>query len=299
MSFKLLAAAWTGSLMLSIVFAGCGGKSLQPSGAAGAGGGGGHAGTGGTPHNETSPGTVTLRFTAPPSAYCDATCGSPLQHITIYTLGKEPVTTAFPFCSTMCSNNCQPVGCPAGGACLLTGLAVTSAELQWDGRAYEMSTCNEGHVACQQLTFVPAGTYIARMCATPGMVSTSPDGTPVCTASGSLECVDVSFDLPGKSLVTGSLDGAKACHAMSTSAYDQTCATDADCVNVPEGDYCQGTSCTNCANATVSARAQMQYEADRAMNTLKTVTCPCSADVPPICDHGKCARSAVRRSPSP
>jgi len=148
---------------------------------------------------------VTLRLNVPPSrSFCDQTCGA-AQHITILTLDAQRVPTDVPFSAAMCGD-CQPVASPVGGACLLTGVAVTGAEVRWDGRSYPLSTCGAG-VTCYQPTFVPAGQYVAHMCATPGTLDKPAGQPPVCTATAATECIDVVFDLPGKDVVEGALSG--------------------------------------------------------------------------------------------
>jgi hypothetical protein len=152
---------------------------------------------------------VTLQLKLPASvSYCDQGCGGTSTHITILTVDKQPIATDVPFCSTTCAS-CQPVACPAGGACAVYGAALTGAELQWDGNSYPMATCGAG-VSCYQPTFVPAGQYVAHMCATPGKLATPANGQPVCTATGAQECVDVVFTLPGSGVVEGTLTGGTA-----------------------------------------------------------------------------------------
>ena len=84
-------------------------------------------------------------------------------------------------------------------------MAVTTAELSWDGSIYPTSTCGN-NVSCYQPGFAPAGHYVAKMCATPGTLKTAANGiTSTCTATGPVECVDVPFDFPGASPVVGTL----------------------------------------------------------------------------------------------
>jgi len=216
-SFTLAARACAVSLTLGSAFGACGGVALQPGGAAGsagavdgsagAGGGGGVVTAGHDGGAVTSPGTVTLRFVAPASrSFCDEVCAG-ITHITILDDAGHPVPTEAPFCEAMCAATCQPVGCPLGGACLPLGLSFASGELAWDGSTYPTSTCGAG-VPCYRPTFVPPGRYVAHMCATPGKLASPMGAAPVCTATGAMECVDVPFDLPGKSVVEGTLSGA-------------------------------------------------------------------------------------------
>lgn len=77
--------------------------------------------------------------------------------------------------------------------------------LTWDGLSYTGSTCGNG-MGCYQPGFAPAGHYVARMCATPGNLTTADGGFPTtCGATGLIECVDVPFDFPGASPVVGTL----------------------------------------------------------------------------------------------
>ena len=317
-SLKLVA----GSLMLGIWFGGCGSVPLQKdgtggnSGAAGTGaagsgtggsaaggggaGGSGEAGSGPAGHDGggaggsdegVSPGTVTLRLNLPSStSFCDMSCsGGEQRHITIYDVNKKPVAIDPPSCTVMCSDSCQPLACPVGGACALLGVAVTGVELKWDGSAYPLSTCGAG-ATCYRPTFVPAGTYIAHMCATPGTLTSFTNSQPVCTATGVEACTDVTFTLPGESVVEGTLTGvAQTCGPIHASDYDQSCVENIDCVVVWEGDSCQGQQCT-CPNAAISARSGMQYQADLARKIPTTPSvCSCPAIHAPVCNQGKCA----------
>lgn len=80
-----------------------------------------------------------------------------------------------------------------------------------------------------------------------------------------------------------------ACGTITASDYDQSCASDADCVAEPEGDFCDTNRCTDCANAVVSVKAQAQYEADLASKIAKPIICPCPSGPIPVCDNGTCA----------
>jgi hypothetical protein len=297
-SFKLVRVLRTASLMLARAFGleGCGSVALQPGGTAGTGAGAaGHGGAGeaggGTSGTAGSPGTVTLRLNLPSSTFfCDVSCGGVAPHISIYTVGKQRVPIEIPSCLTMCTDQCQPVSCPVGGACLLTGVAVSGAELKWDGRSYPTSTCGAG-VACYQPTFVPAGQYIARMCATPGVLtSLNPEASSVvCNATGPQECVEVVFNLPSNGVVEGALPDNNSCVPIRAADYDQSCAVDSDCVNEPEGNFCGTVNmCTDCPGAAISVKAQRQYEGDLAKNTPNPVTCPCPLPPSAFCNNGQC-----------
>jgi hypothetical protein len=178
-----------------------------PTGTGGAGGsdaGAGASGADGSRDSAPSPGTVTLRLVLPTTqSFCDEGCGPP-AHIEILTSAGQLVPTIMPSCFTSCSAGCKPVSCPVGGACLPQGLAFTGAQLSWDGSSYPMSTCGAG-TACYAPQFVAPGRYIARMCATPGTLTTPDGGVATCTATGATECIDVPFDFPGQSSVEGTL----------------------------------------------------------------------------------------------
>ncbi len=164
------------------------------------GGGADGGGTGG------SPGSVTLRLVIPSShSFCDQATGCETgAHITILDATGHAVAITAPSCSTFCSAACTPLPCP-GIACIPQGFPVKTSEISWDGSSYRSSTCGGG-TACFQPQVSPAGHYVARMCATPGTITTADGGIPsTCTATGPIECVDVPFDLPGRSPIVGTL----------------------------------------------------------------------------------------------
>ena len=77
--------------------------------------------------------------------------------------------------------------------------------MSWDGSSYATSTCGN-KMTCYQPIIAPAGHYVAKMCATPGNITTVDGGFPTtCTATGPDECIDVPFDFPGPSPVVGTL----------------------------------------------------------------------------------------------
>jgi len=190
-----------------------GGGATAGSGGAGAGGGaGGHGGAGGTGGQAGAGGTggvsdtITLQLVLPArQSFCDQTmgCNGAAPHFTILENG-QPLTIATPPCPTICSATCKSEICPL--LCVAPhGVAVTGPELKWDGTFYKTSTCGQG-TSCYAPGQVPAGKYVARMCATPGTLST-PDGgfVSTCTATGPTACVDVPFEYPGPTPVVGHL----------------------------------------------------------------------------------------------
>jgi hypothetical protein len=153
-----------------------------------------------------SPGKVTLRAVIPTDkTFCDQETGCAANgHIAILNEAGVAVPTGVAWCSTMCSSACTPSPCP-GIACVSQGIAVKTSEFVWDGSAYTWSTCGN-RVACFTPGYVPAGHYVARMCATPGTLRAADGGFPMtCTATAPVECVDVPFDLPSASPVEGHL----------------------------------------------------------------------------------------------
>jgi Kazal-type serine protease inhibitor domain len=150
--------------------------------------------------------TITLQLVLPArQSFCDQTmaCNGAEPHFTILENG-QPLTIATPPCPTICSATCKAEICPL--LCVAPhGVAVTGPELKWDGTFYKTSTCGQG-TSCYAPGHVPAGKYVARMCATPGTLST-PDGgfVSTCTATGPAACVDVSFEYPGPTPVVGHL----------------------------------------------------------------------------------------------
>jgi hypothetical protein len=97
-------------------------------------------------------------------------------------------------------------------------------------------------------------------------------------------------------LPPGSVSDATACATISASSYEQTCANDADCVAIAEGDPCVPCG-LSCPAATINAGALAQYRADIANTPAETpsgqgcgVSC---AIVPgPCCRAGRCHADA-------
>jgi hypothetical protein len=168
----------------------------------------GHLGDGQTGRG-VSPGTVTLRLLLTPGqSFCDVVdqCSYP-THVFI---GKEPgswlTTGRASVCGVDCST-CDAQPCPALApiicAAVATGVAVTDVEATWDGSYVEQSSCGAATTTCYSSRFVPPGRYVARLCATPGTFADTN-----CTPTGSQECADVTFDLPGPAVVEVPLPGS-------------------------------------------------------------------------------------------
>jgi hypothetical protein len=297
-------SALAGIAAAAMALASCHSAALQKGGAAGMSGHGGASGDGGDAgHDDApdrgeagaggssgvagSPGTVTLRLSLPAATYCDNHCGSP-PHIRIFTSDGQEVQPGEPYCSVLCDSCktalCPPITCPAGGG------YVDGAELPWDGRVYERATCGASGTACYRPTFLPPGKYVARLCATPGTVSASTDGYPTfCTPSGVQQCIEVPFDFPTAGVVAGSLPtGGEACHAIRAADYDQTCATEADCILVTERKFCTPDACTNCENAAINVKDKVRYQVDTTKNTPTANDCPCPSPPIAVCNGGKC-----------
>jgi hypothetical protein len=157
-------------------------------------------------HSGACADNVTLRLTVPANkSFCEQSsgCNGPPSHFTILADGK-PVAISTPPCPTICSATCQSLACPL--SCIAPhGSVVSGAEVKWDGTVYPMSTCGQG-TSCYAPMHLPAGKYVARMCATPGALD-PPDGgfNSTCVASGPAVCVDVPFELPSTSPVVGHL----------------------------------------------------------------------------------------------
>jgi hypothetical protein len=123
-------------------------------------------------------------------------------HITILDGAGQMVVTDIPSCSRTCST-CAPTVCPPIFCAAQAPPA--QEELTWDGRSAAPSTCGND-LLCYAPAFVPAGRYVARMCATPGTLTPTAGGPPTaCTATAPEECADVPFDLPGPSPIVGAV----------------------------------------------------------------------------------------------
>jgi hypothetical protein len=110
-------------------------------------------------------------------------------------------------CTPSCAT-CAPVACPAIPiiACPAGnfGVSVTDYDFTWNGSYTETGACEPANaslgavaVSCADTQVAPAGSYVARFCATPGTL-TAPDGggAQVCTTTGPQECVETRFDFP-------------------------------------------------------------------------------------------------------
>jgi hypothetical protein len=152
-----------------------------------------------------SPGTVELRLVLPAGgSYChQRTLCESQSHIEIRDLAGRPITVSLPYCPITCNSFCAPPPCPEI-ACVPMGNAYTGEQRIWDGQVHSMSTCGM-NTTCYQARHVPAGRYLAVMCATPGRLTGSDGGAPTCQATGPPQCIEVPFDLPSAAPVVGHL----------------------------------------------------------------------------------------------
>jgi hypothetical protein len=173
------------------------------SGSGGATGTGGSTGTGGAACPSA---TVTFKVdraaTVPPDAWClGAPVGCSSQWLSI----KDPAQKTLSLsnnCGTPC-DSCMPMGCPA--ICAMPNeLAAGGATTTWDGKFFVPSTCGASAMSCQSPSCAVAGRYTAVMC---GFPKPSPDASFGCsmTTAVAQTCVEVAFDFPTQTSVTGTL----------------------------------------------------------------------------------------------
>jgi hypothetical protein len=188
-------------------------STLQPDGGVGGAakggqvGGGGAGGSGGMSPGGGSVGTVTLRLNLPTGvSYCDQSTGCAVPaHITLTAVDGGTIDTFGPAClATPCSAACMPGAC-IGIYCSPEGFPVTNVEMTWDGSYIGSSKCGDNR-DCYLTKYLPAGSYVAVMCATPGILD-APDGgaVPTCSPTGSTQCVRVPFAFPSATVVEGTL----------------------------------------------------------------------------------------------
>jgi hypothetical protein len=79
--------------------------------------------------------------------------------------------------------------------------------------------------------------------------------------------------------------------SISASDYNQSCASDSDCVGVTDGDFCGTGRCINCITAAIGVSAMSQYEGDfeRIANSSPAALCPCANAPSAYCNRGTCA----------
>jgi len=79
--------------------------------------------------------------------------------------------------------------------------------------------------------------------------------------------------------------------SISASDYNQSCASDSDCVGVTDGDFCGTGTCINCINAAIGVSAVSQYKGDFAKiaNSSPAAVCPCANMPSAYCNRGTCS----------
>ncbi len=144
-----------------------------------------------------------MTFVVPSTkTYCQqAECG-PSSSVTIKDAGGNTLVRYPGDCYTPCET-CEALPCP-GFACQPQGYAITGESFTWDGTYYAQDTCNSA-MACAAHSYASPGTYTAVMCATPGTLAPDQNQVDQCTPTGPVECVEVPFEFPGGSTVTGTL----------------------------------------------------------------------------------------------
>ena len=94
--------------------------------------------------------------------------------------------------------------CP-GIACPSQGVPVTNVVMTWGGSYVGTSKCGDNR-DCYLWKYLPAGNYVAVMCATPGTLDAPEGGAwPTCTPTGAAQCVRVPFEFPSTNVVEGTL----------------------------------------------------------------------------------------------
>lgn len=140
--------------------------------------------------------TVHIAFTAKdPHAYCrkDDCSGTSLVTLRRRDATAKLLLSPGP-CPVRCED-CRAVPCPST-PCPGVGVAVTHAELDWDGSYYETGVCGQG-VSCVTRKIAAPGRYVADVCATRGERTNDSIGFPVCIESGERACASVELSYPG------------------------------------------------------------------------------------------------------
>jgi hypothetical protein len=95
-------------------------------------------------------------------------------------------------------------------------------------------------------------------------------------------------DLGGGACVGGvtcaELDGG-TCATIEASHYDQSCATDTDCLAVYQGSLCSNCFCPNAA---ISQTALPAYQSNFAASGPHPGICDCPLIHSPVCSAGAC-----------
>jgi hypothetical protein len=157
--------------------------------------------------------------------------------------------------------------CPPGGFC------VTHDYCELGGGACSQGVCPADAGACVGLpiTYCGAGTIQTLCC---------PPGAP-CVAPGTF------CDLGGGRCSDGACDADAGCAkgSIHASSYDPSCALDADCTSVFDGDLC---GLCFCPNAAINARGRAQWQSDFEAHHPAPGTCSCPFLGTPKCAAGTC-----------
>jgi hypothetical protein len=215
------------------------------------------------------------------NAATDGRCGDREAGVTAEVDSSEGGVSNDPHCPSGWTAT-APGGIPA--TCTVNGLICTypegQAECAPDGAVLKWWTNGES-TDCSE-----TAPKVGSACGMPGLDCQYITGPPTSNFTTNYCCNGNScaWSLQGG---TGCPNG-NTCGTIKASDYDQSCASDSDCVTEPEGDFC-GAQCTNCPGAVISVMAQAQYEADLASKISMPADCPCPLGPRAVCNHGKCA----------
>jgi hypothetical protein len=138
------------------------------------------------------------------------------------------------------------------------------------------------------LAFVTFASSLVGACGTTNSAGNVADAGDAAAATDARDAGPASDDASPP----GSTPDATSCMTISASSYDQTCANDADCVAIAEGDACMPCG-LGCATATINAGALAQYKADIANTPAETPSSQgcgvsCLIVPGPCCRAGRC-----------
>ena len=174
-----------------------GGSSM---GGAMSGGASGNAGSSGT---TCANGSVTFRLVpgqgTAPGAFCSG-CGVTWLTVTNSNAKVVPMDRS---CAVASCDSCMASGCPPI-ACLNQAVPAEGLSRDWNETQWLSSTCGPDALACAAPHCVPPGKYKAKMCALKNSTPTSMICTP---ENNGTVCTEVDFELPGASMVVGTLGG--------------------------------------------------------------------------------------------
>ena len=233
---------------------------------------------------------------APCSALDEAACGTRQDCTSQHCNVCPNAQPTFAGCTTL---DAPPVECPAEecveASCNLLDAASCQArsDCQWyvcpscGGESFFGCVATGGNEACPEFACVPPPAA-CNVLDQASCTARSDCQAYYCSACGGGQTF-VGCGAPGGETACPAIECVQACGTIMASDYDQSCATDADCVAEPEGDFCGVNTCTNCRNAVVSVKAQMQYESDLASKISTPSICPCPSGPTAVCNNGRCA----------